>query len=97
MSYPNAPAKGATYLNASPIWSTSVFELLIAAARLFVKWIVFSMPSLFSSPAANFIEVIASVTISEVRPNSRSPAAAKLSTGPKPAIDSFAPHPARPI
>ena len=70
MLYPNAPAKGAAYLNVSPIMETFVLALEDAAANTSAK-----CPE---SDACNPIAVNASVTISDVVARSSPDAAARF-------------------
>ena len=69
MLYPSDPARGATYLNVSPIMLTFVFEFDDAAASTSAK----CPESAACSPNA----VSASVTMSETRPKSSPDAAAR--------------------
>ena len=85
-SYFRAPARGATYLNVSPIMPTFVFELVAAAARTSAK----CAESLACRPKA----VSASVTISETRPRSSPDAAARFMTPSMPFIISLVFQPA---
>ena len=86
MLYPMAPARGATYLNVSPIMPTLVFAFVAVCASTSAKYVLWSA----LIPKA----VIASVTISEVVARSSPEAAAKFITPASPFVISVVFQPA---